>query len=156
MCLASTGDGELHSLRADVRKAKMILTGNQIKQAVRDGDITISSFSDDFVESNSYGFHLGKELAVYTETPIDAYGLRPVDCIQIPDGGYVLRPNFFLDIRWSRWAAGFTRPSSMRGCRPASAGCSFRQARRLVILAQSSLGRWKSSSLILSAFTRAC
>jgi hypothetical protein len=82
-------------LRADVRIAKMILTGNQIKQAVRDGDITISSFSDDFVESNSYGFHLGKELAVYTETPIDAYGLRPVDCIQIPDGGYVLRPNFF-------------------------------------------------------------
>jgi hypothetical protein len=55
MCLASTGDGELHSLRADVRKAKMILTGNQIKQAVRDGDIMISSFSDDFVESNSYG-----------------------------------------------------------------------------------------------------
>jgi dCTP deaminase len=73
----------------------MILTGNQIKQAVRDGDITISSFSEDFIESNSYGFHLGKELAVYTETPIDAYGLRPVDCIQIPDNGYVLRPNFF-------------------------------------------------------------
>jgi dCTP deaminase len=73
----------------------MILTGSQIKQAVRDGDITISCFSGDFIEPNSYGFHLGNELAIYTEPQVDAFGRRAVDYIRIPDSGYELRPNFF-------------------------------------------------------------
>jgi dCTP deaminase len=81
--------------QADLEKQKMILTGSQIKQAVRDGDITISRFDSEFIEPNSYGFHLGNELAVYTEAQVDAFGCRAVDYIRIPDSGYVLRPSFF-------------------------------------------------------------
>jgi dCTP deaminase len=73
----------------------MILTGPQILQAVRDGDITISEFDASFVEPNSYGFHLGGELAVYTENQVDAFSTRHVEYIKIPESGYVLDPNRF-------------------------------------------------------------
>ncbi len=51
----------------------MILTGKEIEKEVKRKRIIIDPFDPSFVELNSYGFHLGRELLVYRESIIDVY-----------------------------------------------------------------------------------
>jgi len=73
----------------------MILTGKEIEREVERKRIVIDPFDPTFVEPNSYGFHLGRELLVYRDSIIDAYYQKNVEKIIIPESGYVLKPRRF-------------------------------------------------------------
>lgn len=71
----------------------MILTGPKIQQEVEKGTITISPFSSDQVNPNSYDFRLGREIAVYKERTLDTRQPNETEIITIPDEGLVLEPD---------------------------------------------------------------
>lgn len=73
----------------------MILTGNEIKKAVSKGDIIIDPFSEEYLEPNSYGFHLNNKLLIYTNNIIDVYGYKNVKEIILQEEGYILEPGKF-------------------------------------------------------------
>ncbi|NOR61555.1 MAG: dCTP deaminase [Rhodobacteraceae bacterium] len=70
----------------------MILTGNEITNQVRNGNIVISPFSEDRVNPNSYNFTLADKLDVYEEGEIDVRKQKPTRRIHIGPEGYVLTP----------------------------------------------------------------
>jgi dCTP deaminase len=78
----------------------MILTGPEIRRCVRDGTIMIDPFDPSCLEPNSYCFHLGSRLIVYRSALIDYRSdetLADVETIEIPAGGYILKPlRFYL------------------------------------------------------------
>lgn len=45
----------------------MILTGSQINKEVKNSHIIIEPYDENFLEPNSYGFHLGDEIMEYEE-----------------------------------------------------------------------------------------
>jgi dCTP deaminase len=73
----------------------MILTGDRIWEAVKDGDIYISDFNPVLLEPNSYGFHLGPWLTVYLQSEVDAFGAKRTKSVAIPDSGFLLEPDRF-------------------------------------------------------------
>lgn len=70
----------------------MILTDARIKQAIAEGQIIISPYSENRLGSNSYDVSLGDTLAVYTDEMLDAAKDNPVEYIHIPEDGVVLQP----------------------------------------------------------------
>lgn len=70
----------------------MILTGVQIEHEVRAGRIIIDPFEPQWIEPNSYGFHLGCALRRYLPTVLDSKQPLASETIIIPDAGYVLQP----------------------------------------------------------------
>ena len=70
----------------------MILTGDEIRVEVERGRIVIDPFDPDFLESNSYGFHLDDSLLQYTDDLLDPFGLKNVYPLTIPEDGMVLEP----------------------------------------------------------------
>ena len=74
-----------------------MLSGEEIIEAVKRGDIVIKPFSESNVNPNSYNLTLGDELIVYTEDVLDARKENKTKTIKIPDDGYILVPgNFYL------------------------------------------------------------
>ena len=69
----------------------MILTDKKIKEALEKGEIVISPFDEKCLGTNSYDVHLGETLAVYNGE-LDAKKQIPLECINIPDDGFVLEP----------------------------------------------------------------
>lgn len=73
----------------------MILTGEEIKKQVEEGNIIISPYSVDRIEQNSYGFRLDKKLLVYDDDVLDVKKTPTYREIEIPESGYCLEPNQF-------------------------------------------------------------
>lgn len=71
----------------------MILTGSEIKERVRSGDITISPFDEDALNPNSYNFRLGDYVYIYKNEVLDPKIKQETIKIDIPDEGIILQPN---------------------------------------------------------------
>jgi dCTP deaminase len=71
----------------------MILTGQEITEAAKDGRITISPFRTDQVNPNSYNVCLGDTLLTYSNEIVDSYKPNSTRAISLTDEGYVLRPD---------------------------------------------------------------
>jgi deoxycytidine triphosphate deaminase len=70
----------------------MILTGAEIIKQHARGRIIIDPFDPANVSPDSYDFHLGPALRVYTQFPLDACATNPTEEIVIPPEGLVLEP----------------------------------------------------------------
>lgn len=70
-----------------------MLSGDEIINAVKKGDIVISPFSVNNVNPNSYNITLGKELYVYEDGVLDCKKKNKLKKIIIPKEGYILNPN---------------------------------------------------------------
>lgn len=72
----------------------MILSDSRILEEIEKGTIVIEPFNRAKLGSNSYDVHLGKYLAVYDDTTLDARKHNKITHFEIPDEeGYVLQPN---------------------------------------------------------------
>lgn len=70
----------------------MILTGNEIKQRIAQGDIVIYPYNDAQLGPNSYNLCLSCKMLVYTEAVLDPKANNRTREIIIPPEGYVLKP----------------------------------------------------------------
>ena len=69
-----------------------VLTGLEIKERMKKGDIVIKPFNENQLGPNSYNLRLGNTLLVYTDDIIDMKKSNPTKEIIIPKEGYVLQP----------------------------------------------------------------
>ena len=81
-----------HPLPLPSQPQKMILTDKKILEAMAAGEIVIEPFDRHHLGTNSYDVHLGKWLAVYTNSVLDARQHNPIEYLEIPDDGFVLQP----------------------------------------------------------------
>lgn len=70
----------------------MILSDLRILEEIEKGTIVIEPFNRVHLGSNSYDIHLGKNLAVYNDTILDAKKHNSITHFEIPEEGYVLQP----------------------------------------------------------------
>lgn len=73
----------------------MILSDARILQEMEKGTILIRPYRNECLGSNSYDVHLGKTLATYVDTELDAKKHNRIEYFEIPDEGYVLQPEVF-------------------------------------------------------------
>ena len=71
----------------------MILTDKQILDCIEQGSIVIEPFDPKRLGSNSYDVHLGKTLATYNDSVLDARKHNRITTFEIPDEGFVLQPD---------------------------------------------------------------
>ncbi len=77
----------------------MILTDAQILECMEKGSIKVEPFRRECLGTNSYDVHLGKTLAVYKDSVLDARKHNLIESFEIPEEGYVLTPdNFYLGV----------------------------------------------------------
>jgi dCTP deaminase len=77
----------------------MILSDTEILRHIEQGTIVIEPFRRECLGTNSYDVHLGRTMAVYQDTILDARRHNPIVYIEIPDEGYVLEPHrFYLGV----------------------------------------------------------
>ncbi|MBM4253564.1 MAG: dCTP deaminase [Deltaproteobacteria bacterium] len=70
----------------------MILSDKEIRSALNLKRIIIAPFEAEHLGSNSYDVHLGKILAVYDNSTLDARVENKVTYVEIPKDGYVIYP----------------------------------------------------------------
>ncbi|MCE2821633.1 MAG: dCTP deaminase [Saprospiraceae bacterium] len=70
----------------------MILSDKKILEAIEDRQIIIEPFRIKSLGTNSYDVHLGRWLAVYEDTVLDARIHNKVRYLEIPEEGFVLQP----------------------------------------------------------------
>jgi len=73
--------------------SNMILADTEILKCIDAGSIVIEPFERSCLGSNSYDVHLGKTIAVYDIPVLDARVHNPVRYMEIPDEGFVFRPD---------------------------------------------------------------
>lgn len=73
----------------------MILTGSDIGNARQAGHVVIEPFSPEYLEPNSYGFHLGPTLIEYDKQIVDSRLPPPTVEYLISEEGLVLEPGRF-------------------------------------------------------------
>ena len=71
----------------------VILTGLEIAREVASGRITISPFSREQLNPNSYNYRLADHLRVSRSPVLDPYTPADWDEVRLTDAGYVLEPN---------------------------------------------------------------
>ena len=77
----------------------MILSDSRILEEMEKGTIVVTPYNRDCLGSNSYDVHLGKYLALYTNTELDAKKHNTIEYFEIPDEGIVLEPSkFYLGV----------------------------------------------------------
>lgn len=77
----------------------MILTDQEILDCMEKGSIKVEPFRRECLGTNSYDVHLGKTLAVYKDSVLDARKHNAIETFEIPEDGYVLTPdNFYLGV----------------------------------------------------------
>lgn len=77
----------------------MILTDQQILMEMEKGAIKVEPFDRECLGSNSYDVHLGKTLALYKDSVLDARKHNEITSFEIPPEGYVLVPDkFYLGV----------------------------------------------------------
>jgi rifampicin phosphotransferase len=72
---------------------KLILTGTEIHEQVKNGRIHITPFISENINPNSYNFRLGNTLKVYKNEVLDPVKQNDFEEINIPKEGYVLKPH---------------------------------------------------------------
>ncbi len=72
----------------------MILADSRILEEIEKGTIVIEPFDRKNLGSNSYDVHLGKYLAMYNDTMLDARKHNTISHFEIPEDGYVLLPGY--------------------------------------------------------------
>jgi dCTP deaminase len=70
----------------------MIFTDKKILESIETREIVIEPFRPDCLGTNSYDVHLGKHLATYRSTVLDARQHNTIEHFDIPEGGIVLQP----------------------------------------------------------------
>jgi dCTP deaminase len=70
----------------------MILSDARILEEIEKGNIVIEPYDRKYLGTNSYDVHLGKYLAVYNDSILDAKKHNKVSHFEIPPEGYVLLP----------------------------------------------------------------
>jgi dCTP deaminase len=70
----------------------MIFTDKRILESIENGNIVIEPFRPDCLGTNSYDVHLGKYLATYKATELDAKKHNIIEHFEIPAEGFVLQP----------------------------------------------------------------
>jgi len=70
----------------------MILSGKQIIEEVREGNIFITDFDETHINPNSYNLKLHNKLLIYTEPVLDMKKNNPTRELIIPPEGLVLKP----------------------------------------------------------------
>lgn len=77
----------------------MILSDAEILASIGRGEIRIEPFRRECLGTNSYDVHLGRTLAVYKDSVLDARKHNAIETFEIPDDGYILTPdNFYLGV----------------------------------------------------------
>lgn len=77
----------------------MILTDKGIIENIEKGFIKVEPYRPECLGTNSYDVHLGRTLAVYKDSVLDAKKHNGIDIFEIPDEGYILTPdNFYLGV----------------------------------------------------------
>lgn len=77
----------------------MILSDKEILNEIKAGRILIEPFDRESLGTNSYDVRLGKSLAVYRDSVLDAKKHNQLDHFEIPAEGFVLEPGrFYLGI----------------------------------------------------------
>ncbi len=71
----------------------MILSDEEIRQAIERGAIVIEPYDPKCLGTNSYDVHLGKYLATYKDDILDAKKHNEIQQFEIPQEGYILEPN---------------------------------------------------------------
>ena len=74
----------------------MILNGDEIFKAVKEGQINIEPFDLNKIGTNSYDVHLDPKLLEYEETIIDSRRKNNTREIIIPEDGIILNPGQFV------------------------------------------------------------
>ena len=72
----------------------MILSDSRILEEIEKGTIVIEPYDRSNLGSNSYDVHLGKYLAMYNDTMLDARKHNTIAHFEIPEEGYVLLPGY--------------------------------------------------------------
>lgn len=70
----------------------MILSDKKILEAIEERQIVIEPFRRKSLGTNSYDVHLGRWLALYEDTVLDARKHNKVRYLEIPEEGFVLQP----------------------------------------------------------------
>lgn len=70
----------------------MILSDKEILEQINQKNIVIDPFDQKCLGSNSYDVHLGKTLALYNDSILDAKKPAMLTYFEIPPEGYVLSP----------------------------------------------------------------
>ncbi|MBA2561752.1 MAG: dCTP deaminase [Chitinophagaceae bacterium] len=70
----------------------MILSDNRILEEIEKQTIKIQPYKRECLGSNSYDVHLGKYLATYKESRLDAKKHNEINHFEIPEEGYELLP----------------------------------------------------------------
>jgi dCTP deaminase len=70
----------------------MIFSDKKILESIQSLDIVIEPFRVDCLGTNSYDVHLGKWLATYDATELDAKKHNTITHFEIPEEGFVLQP----------------------------------------------------------------
>jgi dCTP deaminase len=73
----------------------VILTGSEIEAMLKAGQIVIEPYDAQYVEPNSYGFHLGEKLLQINDDIVDPTIPSSTSEITIPEDGHVLQPGCF-------------------------------------------------------------
>lgn len=77
----------------------MILSDKRILEEMAKGTIKIEPYTRDDLGSNSYDVHLGKHMAMYKDTEIDAKKHNEIEHFDIPEEGFLLDPGrFYLGV----------------------------------------------------------
>lgn len=71
---------------------RMILSDTRILEEIEKGTIVIEPYDRKNLGSNSYDVHLGKYLAMYNDSTLDAKKHNEISHFEIPEDGYVLQP----------------------------------------------------------------
>lgn len=71
----------------------MILSDLSIWEEVINGAISIDPFDIRDLGSNSYDVHLGSTLALYENCVLDAKKHNRIECFEIPEEGFMLKPD---------------------------------------------------------------
>ena len=69
-----------------------MLSGEEILNQIKKGNIKIDPFDEECVEPNSYIVHLADELLVYEDDVLECKKKNSTRKITIPKEGYILRP----------------------------------------------------------------
>ncbi|HUI38393.1 MAG TPA: dCTP deaminase [Thermoplasmata archaeon] len=70
----------------------MILSDTRILEEIHRGNIVIRPYRRSCLGSNSYDVHLGRYLATYRGSGLDARSANPIDEFRIPPSGFLLLP----------------------------------------------------------------
>lgn len=71
----------------------MILSGNKIKEEVKNGNISISPFEENMLNPDSYNYHLGDTILEIEDEVIDPHVKCKTKEIKLTNDRYLLKPN---------------------------------------------------------------